>query len=222
MGVRIYLRPKGVYARHTATVFKAARDLLYKLVCDAGEDTGEYELVPKRKVRWRVGENNSIAFRSSQDLSLTIRIKISGNDECWDYALVPLGGGNMDTLATLQNTVQAWLGAPPDNLEDPEEEIPEMPGDSQQGPENPATPPTPPNPLTVLDKLRDAIKRRDERTRLIQQTHCDIATVDEEIAKLNKVRDDHLTYVLELEQANASDADIKMAEQFVELLSRLS
>lgn len=237
MTTQVNLVLKAAYDPLTVNkVFKKATTIMEEILLQSGIESGRFNLIPRRKLTWTAGKNHSIRLRMAQGHEIRVVIKCRGGGECWEYSLIP--SNNSIQLDHVLQHLEASLGKPGTDSDDTENgevelgKIP-MPTPDRNGKHMPAPIESPPilaplvptpavSPLVILDKLRDAINRRDSRVVEIEQVRRQLATVDAEIDRLTAEKDKLLMKILELEEANANDKDAKAADQISQLLGQFS
>jgi len=215
---------------------KRAAEIVQATLMRAHIDKGDFTINPKDKQRWKSGKNDTMCLRPGQGREIRIRVKCTGNDSVWDYALMPVNG-SVD-FDFVRQMLEAYLG--PEFVEDGGESLNSEPGDSplpvpdfmkQEEPVaetiKPVITAPPPvsdtsasNPLAALDKLRAALTRREDRIKQIAALREQIVEADKQIQKLQEKKEQQELAIFEMEDANLNDKEIQLADQFAVLLSQ--
>lgn len=215
---------------------KRAAEIVQATLMRAHIDKGDFTINPKDKQRWKSGKNDTMCLRPGQGREIRIRVKCTGNDSVWDYALMPVNG-SVD-FDFVRQMLEAYLG--PEFVEDGGESLNSEPGDAPvtilnstqreepvaetikpviNAPSSAASLPDT-NPLAALDKLRAALTRREDRIKQIGVLRQQIVDADVQIQKLQEKKEQQELAIFEMEDANANDKEIQLADQFAVLLSQ--
>ena len=200
---------------------------------------GAFTIAPKNKQRWKSGKNDSMCLRPGQGREIRIRVKTTGNDSVWDYAMMPADAAT--DFEFVRQMLEAYLG--PEYIEDGGESLnsepgllPGLPLPQQPKPveapvahtplqtiqEKPsAAPVVPGDPLAALAKLQTALERQKTRQGQITTLKATIADIELNIKRLQDEKEQAEMSVFELEDANTNDKEIALANQFATLLAQL-
>lgn len=191
----------------TRRVFDDALDIVRNTMQSA-ELTGIYHLTPKEKVRWRPKNGEKLCIRPSQGREVKIRVRPGNNDTCWDYALIGSNNVDMEAVRTKLETV---LG--PEVIE----------GSHEIVPPKPTTPlaVAAADPLVALEKMRQAIERRNSRLQERADLQSRVERIEKDIQKLIEDKETLTLEIMELDETNAKDPEAKAADELTKLLSGL-